>query len=74
MKRKRKPTGLFRKKPLTTSSNEFRVISVNKATNEILVRGQYTSLREAQEIADGFKTNEVDAYVQGQQNRVLYQA
>ena len=47
---------------------------MNKATNEILVRGQYTSLREAQEIADGFKTNEVDAYVQGQQNRVLYQA
>ena len=74
MKRKRKPTGLFRKKPLTTSSDEFRVISVNKATNEILVCGQFTSLREAQTNADALKTNDVDTYVQGQQNRVLYRA
>ena len=74
MKWKRKSTGLFRKKPLTTSSDEFRVISVNKATNEILVRGQFTSLNEAQRNADALKTSEVDVYVQGQQNRMLYQA
>jgi len=74
MKRKRKSMGLFRKKPLTTSLDEFRVISVNKATNEILVCGQFTSLREAQTNADALKTNDVDTYVQGQQNRVLYRA
>ena len=49
-------------------------VLVPKATNEILVRGQFTSLREAQINADVLKTSEVDAYVQGQQNRVLYQA
>lgn len=66
--------GLIRKKPLTNSSEEFRVISVNRATNEILVRGQFFSLDEAKTNADGLKTNEIDAYVQGQQNRVLYRA
>lgn len=66
--------GLIRKKPLTNSSEEFRVISVNRATNEILVRGQFFSLDEAKTNADELKTNEIDAYVQGQQNRVLYRA
>ena len=66
--------GLIRKKPLTNSSEEFRVISVNRATNEILVREQFFSLDEAKTNADGLKTNEIDAYVQGQQNRVLYRA
>ena len=66
--------GLIRKKPLTTSSEEFRVLSVNKATNEILVHGQFTSLREAQTMADEIKTKDIDAYVQGHQNRVLYRA
>ena len=66
--------GLIRKNPLTNSSEEFRVISVNRATNEILVRGQFFSLDEAKANADVLKTNEIDAYVQGQQNRVLYRA
>ena len=66
--------GRIRKKPLTNSSEEFRVISVNRATNEILVRGQFFSLDEAKANADVLKTNEIDAYVQGQQNRVLYRA
>ena len=66
--------GLIRKKPLTNSSEEFRVISVNRATNEILVRGQFFSLDEAKANADVLKTNEIDAYGQGQQNRVLYRA
>ena len=66
--------GLIRKKPLTNSSEEFRVISVNRATNEILVRGQFFSLDEAKANSDVLKTNEIDAYVQGQQNRVLYRA
>ena len=74
MKKKLKSYGLFRKKPLTTTSESFRVLSVNKTTKEILVHGPFTSLREAQQSADDLKTSEIEAYVQGQQNRVIYRA
>ena len=75
MRMKLKPTGLFRKKPLTSKSEEFRVISINTMTNEILVQGIFSSLQEAQQKADSLKNQKsLDAYVQGQQNRVLYRA
>ncbi len=75
MRKKLKPTGLFRKKPLTSKSEEFRVISINTMTNEILVQGIFSSLQEAQQKADSLKNQKsLDAYVQGQQNRVLYRA
>ena len=75
MRKKLKPTGLFRKKPLTSKSEEFRVISINTMTNEILVQGIFSSLQEAQQKADALKNQKsLDAYVQGQQNRVLYRA
>ena len=75
MRKKLKPTGLFRKKPLTSKSEEFRVISIKTMTNEILVQGIFSSLQEAQQKADSLKNQKsLDAYVQGQQNRVLYRA
>ena len=75
MRKKLKPTGLFRKKPLTSKSEEFRVISINTMPNEILVQGIFSSLQEAQQKADSLKNQKsLDAYVQGQQNRVLYRA
>ena len=75
MRKKLKPTGIFRKKPLTSKSEEFRVISINTMTNEILVQGIFSSLQEAQQKADSLKNQKsLDAYVQGQQNRVLYRA
>ena len=76
MRKKLKPTGLFRKKPLTCKSEEFRVISINTITNEILVQGIFPSLQEAQQKADSLKNQKrnLDAYVQGQQNRVIYRA
>ena len=75
MRKKLKPTGLFRKKPLTSKSEEFRVISINTMTNEILVQGIFSSLQEAQQKADSLKNQKsLDAYVHGQQNRVLYRA
>ena len=76
MRKKLKPTGLFRKKPLTSKSDEFRVISIDTITNEILVQGIFPSLQEAQQKADSLKNQKsnLDAYVQGQQNRVIYRA
>ena len=72
MKKKRQPMGLIRTKPLTKSSDEYRVLSVNKETHEISLLGQFTSLEEAKESAHALKTKSVDTYVHGTHSRVLY--
>ena len=40
-KKKRLQGGLIRKKQLTTSSEEYRVLSVDCKTNEIIMLGTY---------------------------------
>ena len=62
----------LRKKPLTKSTSEFRVFSVNLKTQEVLLCATCTSLEEAKRQAQQYKTKGVDTFVQGEHNRVLY--
>ena len=64
--------GLILKKPLTLSTEEFRVISVNRTTQHIALLGQYTSLEQAKELAHQTKEEGLDIYIQGEHNRVVY--
>ena len=70
-KKKRLQGGLIRKKQLTTSSEEYRVLSVDCKTNEIIMLGTYPSLMDAKEEAKKFKKVGVDIYLHGDSNRVL---
>jgi len=72
MKKKQKVMGLIRKKPLTTSSEEYRVLGVNIETQEIFLVGQFHSLEEAKASANALKTKTLDTYVHGKYNRILY--
>jgi len=64
--------GLIRKKSLTTSSEEYRVLGVNTETQEIFLVGQFSSLEEAKISANALKTKTLDTYVHGKHNRILY--
>lgn len=64
--------GLIRKKPLTPSTEEFRVLSIDRATQQIALLGQYTSLDKAKELAHQTKEDGLDIYIQGEHNRVVY--
>ena len=68
----KKRQGLIRNKPLTNSTEEFRVLCVNPSTSAISVLGITSSLEEAKQLADKEKAQGVDIYVQGEENRVLY--
>ena len=68
----KKRQGLIRNKPLTNSTEEFRVLRVNPSTSAISVLGITSSLEEAKQLADKEKAQGVDIYVQGAENRVLY--
>ena len=68
----KKRQGLIRNKPLTNSTEEFRVLCVNSSTSAISVLGITSSLEEAKQLADKEKAQGVDIYVQGAENRVLY--
>ena len=72
MKKRRQRRGLVRNKPLTTSSEEYRVLSINKETQEILLIGHFDSLDVAKESANDHKDEDIDIYVHGSHNRVLY--
>ena len=72
MKKRRQRRGLIRNKPLTTSLEEYRVLSINKETQEILLVGHFDSLAMATESANEHKTEDIDIYVHGSHNRVLY--
>ena len=72
MKKRRQRRGLVRNKPLTTSLEEYRVLSINKETQEILLVGNFDSLEIAKEAANDHKDKDIDIYVHGSHNRVLY--
>jgi len=72
MRKKQKAMGLIRKKSLTTSSEEYRVLGVNTETQEIFLVGQFSSLEEAKISANALKTKTLDTYVHGKHNRILY--
>ena len=72
MRKKQKAMGLIRKKSLTTSSEEYRVLGVNTETQEIFLVGQFSSLEEAKASANALKTKTLDTYVHVKHNRFLY--
>ena len=72
MRKKQKAMGLIRKKPLTTSDEEYRVLGVNTTTQEIFLVGTFHSLDEAKASANALKTKTLDTYVHGKHNRIIY--
>ena len=70
-KRKRLQGRLIRKKGLTTSEAEYRVLSVNSKTDEVTMLGAYSSYEEAYEEAQAHKQDDLDIYIHGDANRVL---
>tara|TARA_Y100000310_G_scaffold325235_1_gene388421 strand:- start:186 stop:413 length:228 start_codon:yes stop_codon:yes gene_type:complete len=70
-KRKRLKGRLIRKKGLTSSEGEFRVLSVNSETDEVTMLGVYASYEEAYQEAQAHKQDGLDIYLHGDSNRVL---
>ena len=70
-KRKRLQGRLIRKKGLTTSEVEYRVLSVNSKTDEVTMLGVYSSYEEAYKEAEAQKQAGIDVYIHGDENRVL---
>ena len=70
-KRKRLRGGLIRKSQLTTSEKEYRVFSVDRKTDEIVMLGNYPSFDEAKREALKLKAEGIDIYLHGDSNRVL---
>ena len=70
-KRKRLKGGLIRKSQLTTPEKEYRVFSVDRKTDEIIMLGTYSSFDDAQQEALKLKRVGVDIYLHGDSNRVI---
>ena len=70
-KRKRLKGRLIRKKGLTSSEAEYRVLSVNSKTDEVTMLGVYSSYAEAYQEAQKHKRDGLDIYLHGDSNRVL---
>ena len=71
MKRKIRRGGLIRKQGLTQKGQEYRVLSVNITTEEIIFWGTYTDLQEALNEASKIKKDGLEVYVHGDSNRVI---
>ena len=70
-KRKRIRGGLIRKAQLTTLEKEYRVFSVDRKTNEIIMLGSYSSFDDAEREALKLKKAGIDIYLHGDSNRVI---
>ena len=70
-KRKRLKGRLIQKSQLPTVDKEYRVFSVDRKTDEIIMLGTYSSLDDAQQEALKLKRAGVDIYLHGDSNRVI---
>ena len=62
---------MFRKQGLTMTQEEYRVISIDKATEGIQTWGTFTNLEEALVQAQDVKRHDLDVYIHGDSNRVV---
>lgn len=62
---------MIRKRGLTATKEEYRVISVDIATDGIQVWGTFTNLDDALAQAKDIKHNGIEVYVHGDSNRVI---
>ena len=72
MNRRRQTKGGFiRNKPLTKGEPEYRVVSVDKKTKEIVLIGIFSGWETAQHVAESYKKAGKDLYIHDDSNRVL---
>lgn len=62
---------MIRKRGLTPTKEEYRVISVDIDTDGIQVWGTFTDLEDALTQAKDIKHNGIDVYIHGDSNRVI---
>jgi len=62
---------MIRKQGLTTTKEEYRVISIDIETDGIQVWGTFTNLEDALAQAKDIKHHGIDVYVHGDSNRVI---
>lgn len=70
-KRRHRKGGFIRNKPLTTGEPEYRVVSIDTKTKEIVLVGIFSGWETAQHIAQAYKTTGKDIYIHDDSNRVL---
>ena len=71
MRRRNRPGGMVRKKRLTATEEEYRVISVDIHTDGIQLWGTYTNLQDALDKAKEVKQTSLEVYVHGDSNRIV---
>ena len=71
MRRRVHRGGMIRKRGLTPTKEEYRVISVDIDTDGIQVWGTFTDLEDALTQAKDIKHNGIDVYIHGDSNRVI---
>jgi len=71
--RRRRKGGLIQKRGLTNKLQEFRVISIDRATEGITMHGAYESFDDALAVAKECKQVHptYDLYIHGDSNRVI---
>ena len=62
---------MVRKKRLTATEEEYRVISVDIHTDGIQLWGTYTNLQDALDKAKEVKQPSLEVYVHGDSNRIV---
>ena len=62
---------MVRKKRLTATEEEYRVISVDINTDGIQLWGTYTHLQDALDKAKEVKQDSLEVYVHGDSNRIV---
>ena len=71
MRKRTRRGGMIRKVGLTDKTKEYRVISVDIATNSIQAWGTFTNFNDALTQAQEIKHQGIDVYVHGDANRVI---
>ena len=71
MRRQHRSGGLIRKQRLTTTAEQYRVVSVDIHTDGIQLWGTYTNLQDALDKAIEVKQDSLEVYVHGDSNRII---
>lgn len=70
-RRKQSQGGFIRNKPLTKGKPEYRVVSVDQKTKEIVWIGIFSGWETAQHVAQTYKKEGKDIYIHDNSNRIL---
>ena len=71
MRRHHRSGGMIRKQRLTTTAEQYRVISIDIHTDGIQLWGTYTNLQDALDRAIEVKQDSLEVYVHGDSNRIV---